>query len=846
MQLGDNGMLTGIMEKVRKSPRWSLFVAVALLTGVCNVLAAGVLWLSYVILACQIGVLLFCFLKKDICDYYLYFITFVALSLEMEAVQTEKVLNIVLFEVFDVSLSAVLMLPLLLMAFWRIEHVLCCLKKHKITAGVFVFFCAQFAIALVMGAVLLLGNDNNVRGLMPGAWRLFASHVFAYVIPLALMFITIAVVADKPENKERIKQAIFVILGAAGISMLASWGAGVRGQYDEYDYLLASLCVFYLPCLVAMALRLENKKQRKIFTISAVLLAVFACIVAPSGKSLLVFCTIPVMLLLQSRSKKKILRWGLFLIPVAVILAIAVVKISKMYPDNIVSDKIQQVVGLLDITNPDYLAQMPLSPRCRVVELIDILCEYVEKPWLALFGKGFLGTFPDKAGLMIKIDYAFTEVQWEAELFYLPHETFSRLWLMSGFFGAAGFLVITVVLLKNLNRTPMILGGLFWFLFFHGYSISLAVLGVAFFILGLLDTDEGKQREAAEAKEYDVLFLDFFLIDGHKYFCNHLVDAVISAGASCFAVTKEEYLTFDEDARHQRVCYKPEGVIGKNPIVSRLNFVINMYRSLSLCKGIRAKKIILLGYEPLTFRLICHRLCRMGEVILVQHHQLDEIYASKVKKFVFDLYKNKTEHVVADAAILESTVADFAIQSKCYAFPIPSLTVRDDTAPTTGDYVLAISNSNEESFLDELEAMDKSTDIVGKTGFRFVVRTTKERPSTNAIRYIQHRLTDEEYLHLYANAGVIWMPFPSSYRNRCSGTLVDAISMKKCVLCTKIPFTEYYASRYPSLCKVYSTVQEFIEVLCAADGTIDLNEFRDFCVHHDKTYLTECAKEIIQ
>lgn len=493
-QLSDKEICVRNSGAHEKSTARFIFAIVVLVVGIGNVLVSSIPALSYSIIALQTMILVFCIINMDICAYYLYYIAFVALSLELEAVQTKTIINIVLLEFMGISFAAILLVPLIFMTILKVGKIISYLHKNKLTGYVFGFFCVQFVISIFMGCLLLFTNDNNVKSRLPGALSLFVSHIYAYFVPLALMFVTIAVVADNPDNIERIKYAVFTILVVVGISMLISWGSGARGQYDTYDYLLASSCTFYLPCMVLMAMDFQKRDQKRAWTVIAVFFAVFACVVAPSGKSLLVFCTIPVMLLLKGRSKRTFVIFCILLIPIIILLGYVVFQIQKIYPNSLVSDKLNQIIGMLDITNPNYLAEMPLSPRCRVVEIIGIFNEYVEKPWLALFGKGFLGTFRDDAGLMVRISNAFTEAQWDAGLFYLPHETFSRLWLMSGLFGVFGFVRISFILLRNLNKSPMILGGLFWFWFFHGYSISLSVIGIAFLIVGLIDTDQNKRR----------------------------------------------------------------------------------------------------------------------------------------------------------------------------------------------------------------------------------------------------------------------------------------------------------------------------------------------------------------
>lgn len=347
-------------------------------------------------------------------------------------------------------------------------------------------------------------------------------------------------------------------------------------------------------------------------------------------------------------------------------------------------------------------------------------------------------------------------------------------------------------------------------------------------------------------KQYDVLFLDFLLFEEHRHFCNSLVNSLIAAGASCFAVTKEDYLDFVEDENHVKVYFREEHIPGKNPIDSRLRLLKNMRRSLDLCKGICAKKTILLGYDPLTYMLIHRRLGNMSKVFLVQHHQLDEIASSKIKRLCFNYYKKDVNHILVDKAIVQNVQETFVVtEDQCFVFPIP---LAEDTSilEEKGNYVLGISNSNDEAFLDALEEMDKAVPLAERTGYRFILRTKKERKSTNSIQYIKNRIAYEEYLKLYSEAGAILMPFPPTYVYRCSGTLVDAVSKGKMVICSEIPLTKYYAKEYPSLCRVYSDVYDFLSVLEGISDTVDSLELYNFRKDHDSSYLIVCAEHILE
>jgi len=158
----------------------------------------------------------------------------------------------------------------------------------------------------------------------------------------------------------------------------------------------------------------------------------------------------------------------------------------------IFSSKFEQVKRLLFIFDNNWLLSMPLSPRIRIIEFLNITTEYLSKPWYFLFGKGYLGTFRDHTGMIgtTVLLGSYSIDQWSNELFYRVHETINNLFLYNGLLGLTFYAKYFFYIIKHSQKSIWIIIGGYWLLLIYGFSVTMTAFGVASLLFGMIEIDE--------------------------------------------------------------------------------------------------------------------------------------------------------------------------------------------------------------------------------------------------------------------------------------------------------------------------------------------------------------------
>lgn len=316
-------------------------------------------------------------------------------------------------------------------------------------------------------------------------------------------------------------------------------------------------------------------------------------------------------------------------------------------------------------------------------------------------------------------------------------------------------------------------------------------------------------------REFDVLFVDFMVEDTHKVYCNELITR-INKKCSTLSIVKNNYLDFIEDEDHSIIYYNAMETVQLYPVKARVNTCYNFYETMRKIRNMTFNTIIVLGYDPVMFSFMYKHLLQIGQVIVVEHHQLDEVSRSKIKTKLWNLYKNKINHILLDESIVDTVSRKFNIDiKKIYVLPHPCKKQKSDRSSCLGkQVVLAISGSNDLEQLKQLIEYEKETHFLEKNNILIYIRGFSEDISeVNSFRSIDGYLTEEEYDTLYTNCSYVLMPFPERYRYRCSGTLIDALSAGKCVISSKLYESNTYAKIYPNICATYDSIVEIGDII---------------------------------
>ena len=123
-----------------------------------------------------------------------------------------------------------------------------------------------------------------------------------------------------------------------------------------------------------------------------------------------------------------------------------------------------------------------------------------------------------------------------------------------------------------------------------------------------------------------------------------------------------------------------------------------------------------------------------------------------------------------------------------------------------------------------------------------LLRSKTQSYDDGYLKVIVGYLNDDEYYSLIIRSQAVIMPFPDTFENRSSGTLVDALSNNIRIYGTDIPVVASYSHKYPLICQKFSDIDELIELISHQKDIVNLNSFADFQKEHSSENITRLFK----
>jgi hypothetical protein len=470
------------------------------IVGILNVLFSTNYTISMAIIFFELCILGYYFLKKDITRYLGFYLIFLCLSFEFEALVGASIFyGFKEFRILGVNLGIIMLLPIVFLTIF---------KKIKINIiknnypGLFRFSKIFFLLNLsgiFFGLLQILINDNNVNGL-DNVLLTFVGIVYNMtLIPILLIISFVYLISFENDKFALLEKFMLAILIGVVASMVTSLLTGNFGRYGGINTLLVTNTYRYIPFMLLFPFYKKYKKRKDIIllTLCGIVGSILALLYNSTGKIIILYGLIPIGIMTIFWKRKKILHFFLFLSLVPLIFLILPNVIEHLSTSNIMfKSKLNEIMSILRFWEPNWIENMPLSPRTRIAEFTNIIFEYFHKPWFLIFGKGYMGTIIDHTGLLASefVPGAFSMNQWNQGIFYGVHESYSLLFLYNGLVGMLFYVFMIKEIFKKFVKSPWILIGGFWFLMVYGYSVTMTAFGVVALLLGFIDYDKGLEE----------------------------------------------------------------------------------------------------------------------------------------------------------------------------------------------------------------------------------------------------------------------------------------------------------------------------------------------------------------
>lgn len=464
-------------------------VVLAFLLYLLHALTLKIVVVASIIAICESGVLLFLVIKRKL-DLYLYaLVVILATTFEFPTFIDESlgfipsILMLPLVHGYFFLLLSLCFLPQLLgnVSIWKT------VSNNSMFLVFFTFVSLTLILGIIMGILSIFIDDVSKNShflfFMKDLVTLGAFNICA----LNFMYSFLVY----PQFKQNLELIIFSVLVAMIFAALFILLIGTKGYYGTNEVVLMPLSFFFSTSIVFFLLYKKYRKKHitlLMFLSCIALFIQFTYSNALGGKSWLIIFVILIACLMfwYKRAKLKLIFGSVLIVLIFPFLLNAINK--KIEGDSLSSSKLTQALFLISIMDIDWYANLPLSPKIRIEEFLNTNLEFLEHPSFMLLGKGFGGGHQDyRYAYGAYNPAAFSLEEYNNGYFVGMHESLNVIFLKFGLLGLAlcGFLMFRCYF--SSNKSPWLILGCLWFVFFWGYSFALMSIGLPSLLIGIKD-----------------------------------------------------------------------------------------------------------------------------------------------------------------------------------------------------------------------------------------------------------------------------------------------------------------------------------------------------------------------
>lgn len=469
------------------------FIIVVYVLGTLNLFGTESTIVSLFASFCEYAIVLYYLFKGNYKFAYIFFLAFAATTLEVDIfVYGDKATAATheRYTFFHLPVLHMYLYDLLAFTFLYKSYKETILKKYTIPPT-YKLFIKCILIMFITGSMsVIIGmfiNDNNIMdyGYYP---KVALMGILGFMIRASVLVSALYITCNNKWHQICSKYLYFTLISLAFVCVTSAL-LGFKGFYGESYLMLSSLAVAYTPFLLIFVNINAKVPHKSLALIAGILVIVLSfahptCIGSKWYLIILVALAGWFILLLKIKSAWKIV--GTTIIGLLLMTLISQPLISLLSGGNdFVEWKLTQAVNTVNIfgsnSAADWYDGLDDSPLFRIDEPHNTFIEYQNKPWFALFGKGFGGSTRHHTNLLSweRKAGAFSEDQVKTGAYYQMHETFAVLFLQNGILGLFFFFSLVTLLIKRLYKTPWAMVGLIYIAFYWAYGSALVIGGIA-------------------------------------------------------------------------------------------------------------------------------------------------------------------------------------------------------------------------------------------------------------------------------------------------------------------------------------------------------------------------------
>lgn len=266
----------------------------------------------------------------------------------------------------------------------------------------------------------------------------------------------------------------------------------------------------------------------------------------------------------------------------------------------------------------------------------------------------------------------------------------------------------------------------------------------------------------------------------------------------------------------------------------------------SIDKMERFDAVISVTYNEVGFAFGKKYFRDLSKVLLMSHNNLDLVLNNKIKEILFNTYAHKVKHLVQCKFIKEEFSKSFNIPQKEIGVWMHPQNRNEEGLHRSTDIFdcVGISNSNDDVIIKEIIEREHDTGYIKKHGLRVVLRSKLYEFDDGYLKVFKGFLEKDQYDYYINNAKCIFLPFPTGFKLRMSGTLVDAFSNCKPIIGTPIALFKACSEQYPAIMRIYSP-DLFVEQIKDCNKSLSGDLYQRFIeVHSDNSVLNNMTDEL--
>lgn len=341
-----------------------------------------------------------------------------------------------------------------------------------------------------------------------------------------------------------------------------------------------------------------------------------------------------------------------------------------------------------------------------------------------------------------------------------------------------------------------------------------------------------------------ILYLDFLYPEGHIRQNTEYINCLAKFSEVCVLCEKGRY---DNAVLQAEIIQSDCFNIKEGRLLSRISTLKVMLYSAMIARKKKPDYIFVSSYETITFAIGRLFFSKRDKLFLLQHFNIDEL-ENGIKRCFFNNYMRTVDHIVFEKFISDYLIEVFNLDEKrIHVLPYQLNENSSEKNKKKTYSCVGLSNSNDEKIISAIVDIENRQEILKGTRSKVILKSKSIEFDNGFLKVINGYLDNEQYDEYINNSQCIYMPFPSSFRYRMSGTLVDALSNNKIVLGSNIPLIVYYAAQYPKVCKIVSGAEDLFENILKINMLAkkeQISDFERFKTAHSENKIMEALDSI--